>query len=99
MTEQLSKLLSFDEKVFAPHPLWGKKHDGILISAIAKHGWIENEDSFQRMISDPEIKWGFPFDKGDESKIDPTATSCRLEQKRRELRSSATRAAAFLNIQ
>ena len=43
--KDLSKLLNASPKVILPHPLWTPIHDAVLIYAIAKHGWIDRENS------------------------------------------------------
>jgi hypothetical protein len=97
---QLEKLLSADHRSALPHPSWTLKHDAILIGAVAKHGWIERDKSCRAITTDPDIKWGAPFDL---SQIEPSGYSSDhspakglSDDEVTVLKSTALRAAEFL---
>lgn len=62
---KMSKMLNIHYKSAIPHPLWKPIHDAVLISAIAKHGWLENGQNSRDIKEDETIQWGKPFDGGD----------------------------------
>jgi hypothetical protein len=62
--EKLAENLILDKRTALPHPMWTTRHDAVLIHAISKHGWI-NQDSAARAVADDNaIKWGAPFGTG-----------------------------------
>jgi hypothetical protein len=88
---ELKNILSVDGRSALPHPLWTIEHDAILIKAIAKHGWVDREKACRKIVSDPEIKWGYPFElaEGD------TKTVINDEEWK-DLSATAKRASSFL---
>ncbi len=87
----LKNVIFVDGRSAIPHPLWTIEHDATLISAIAKHGWIDRDKACRKITSDSEIKWGFPFELsvGD---IKPE----RDDEEWKDLRDTAKRASFFL---
>jgi hypothetical protein len=66
-----------------------------LILAILKHGWIDQATSIRDIANDSDIKWGPPFEiQGDDCVPPPSTTKMDDSE---ELRSTAARAAAFIN--
>ena len=102
LIDRLSAVISVDKRMTLPHPLWSTKHDGILIHAIAKHGWIDNDASCRRITNDATIKWGFPFDSDHSPNGAEDESSSKITSQRDELinnlRDTAARAAALFNI-
>jgi len=103
LVDQLSTVMSVDKRMTLPHPLWSTRHDGILIHAIVKHGWIDSDAAVRRITNDATIKWGFPFDS-DHIPNEPeseTISSSKKTSQRDEmianLRQTAVRAASFFN--
>jgi len=97
---KLSKLIDISPKAAIPHPQWNSVHDTILVTAIAKHGWIDRDSHCRAIIEDNAIKWGAPFqksttdrsdshDNGDNTKGSTTNTEL--------IQHVADRAAKFLN--
>ena len=102
LIDRLTGVISVDKRMTLPHPLWSTKHDAILIHAIAKHGWIDNEASCKRITKDDTIKWGFPFDSDRSTHESEDANSSSKKTSQRErlintLRETSTRAAALFN--
>ena len=60
--DQLASLIIVDRRSKLPHLLWKPSHDAVLISAIVKHGWIEQESSCRAIADDTSLKWGVPFE-------------------------------------
>ena len=99
VVDKLANLLSVDKRMALPHPLWTQKHDGVLIRAIAKHGWIDNETSCRQITKDSSIKWGFPFDSEQSAEdADEGKKTSQREELIRNLKASAERAAEFFNL-
>lgn len=89
--DRLQATLAIDKRGTLPHPLWTTRHDAILIHAISRHGWIEQEASCRAITDDPSVIWGVPFDSPlKDSGSDGSPISA-------ELISTAQRAASFLN--
>lgn len=59
---RLAESIAVDKRTLLPHPLWTTKHDAVLVHAISKHGWIEQDSCCRAITNDPEIKWGAPFE-------------------------------------
>lgn len=59
--DQLAKTLAVDKRLTLPHPMWTSRHDAVLIHAIAKHGWIDEDGAVRAIGDDPSVKWGAPF--------------------------------------
>ncbi len=102
--QRLSKLLSVNPRASLPHPSWKTIQDAILVSAIAKHGWIDKESNVRAIISDDNIRWGKPFDEGNISlpsttDTDKSSSSCSNVFQKDELKQVALRAVDFLNEQ
>ena len=51
------------KKSFLPVPAWTSHHDAVLIDAIVKHGWLENDRSYSLICDDNSLLWGPPFEK------------------------------------
>lgn len=68
--DKLANGLSVNKQIAKPHPLWNSGHDAVLINAITKHGWIEQDSCCRAITEDGSIKWGAPFDvdKGSDQK-------------------------------
>ena len=90
---RLEKSLSVDKRSTLPHPLWTTRHDAILIQAIAKHGWIQQNISCRKITNDTSIKWGAPFESSATKNDSNIAGSSTLD----ELVAASNRAADFLN--
>jgi hypothetical protein len=60
--ENLAKNLAIDKRTSLPHPLWTTLHDSVLVHAIAKHGWIDQDSAARAIADDSSIIWGAPFD-------------------------------------
>lgn len=87
----LKAILSVDPRSTLPHPLWTFEHDAILIHAIVKHGWVDRDKSCRRIVKDPNIKWGAPFQldhEGNQSEMKSDESG--------DLRAAAKRAATFM---
>mmetsp|Transcript_12730 Transcript_12730/g.16130 ORF Transcript_12730/g.16130 Transcript_12730/m.16130 type:complete len:777 (-) Transcript_12730:154-2484(-) len=102
--QRLSKLLSVNARASLPHPSWKPIHDAILVSAIAKHGWIDKESHIGAIIGDEDIQWGKPFDKGDlvlpsTTDTNKSSTSSSSDVENDKLEEVALRAVDFLNEQ
>lgn len=91
---KLSKLLNPNPKSSLPHPLWRPIHDAILVTALAKHGWIDRDKVFHGIINDDEIKWGTPFDNFSIEEETVRKRSIRVDKC---LRGVADRVVKFLN--
>lgn len=65
VVNRLAKLISLDKRTALPHPNWKPIHDAVLITAIAKHGWIDRDTARRAITEDTSITWGRPFDDGD----------------------------------
>lgn len=91
---RLQKVLVVDKKSWVPHPQWSSRHDAVLLYAIWKHGWIEDESCCRAISSDPSICWGAPFDSKESSK-----SSFEQESQfgNRKVIEVARRAAYFMN--
>jgi chromodomain-helicase-DNA-binding protein 7 len=73
--KKLSQIINVNAKGTLPHPDWNSFHDGVLVDAIAKHGWIGFEESCQEINVDKEITWGPPFEAfSSSSKEHPIST-------------------------
>jgi hypothetical protein len=98
VADTLATLISVDKRMPLPHPLWTTKQDAVLIHAIAKHGWIDNDASCRRITKDSDIRWGFPFDAEPISNgMDEGSQKSRRDEVIKDLRGTATRAAQLLN--
>ena len=98
LVDKMAALISLDKRLSLPHPLWTSKHDAVLIHAIAKHGWIDNDASCRQITKDATILWGFPFDceKATNGSEDAKKTS-QKDELINSLKDTATRASALLN--
>ncbi|KAL3935214.1 MAG: hypothetical protein SGBAC_009225, partial [Bacillariaceae sp.] len=92
--DSLKDRLKVDARATLPHPLWNSGHDVTLVAAIAKHGWIERDQSWKAIVEDPEIKWGFPFGEIEDKTPDAIAHE---EFEEKNIRQTAARAASFLD--
>ena len=96
---KLSKLIDVSPKAAIPHPQWTSIHDAILVTAIAKHGWIDRDSHCRSIIEDKEIKWGSPFDESVSERQEP----CPNKKDKQDsanvelIQKVAERAARFLN--
>ena len=91
--DRLGETLVVDKKTALPHPLWTARHDSVLIHAIAKHGWIEQDASVRAIAEDSSVKWGRPFDTlGNDE-----ASAERAFDNSGQILASADRAAEFFN--
>jgi len=63
--ESIARYIQVRKSANSPHPKWEPVHDAILVEAISKHGWIENEIHYKAIIEDTGIKWEPPFGKVD----------------------------------
>jgi hypothetical protein len=102
--DKLSKLLVVNPKASLPHPSWKIIHDAILVSAIAKHGWIGKDDNCRAITNDESIEWGKPFDEGDVSLPSSSNTDSSLQNMndvvdKVELKKVASRVVDFMNDQ
>jgi hypothetical protein len=91
----LANSLIVDKRSAVPHPAWTSRHDAVLILAMAKHGWIDQEKSSRAIIDDPSIKWGPPFDSLEDSTMADSAAP--RKESASHLLAAAHRAASFLN--
>ena len=101
VTDKLAKGLSLNKQIAKPHPSWTTRHDAVLINAIAKHGWIDQESCCRAIINDGTIKWGEPFDDGgfsDQKKAAKPVASNGVPNLDL-LREAARQAAEFLNAE
>lgn len=99
--DKLANALVMSKLIAKPHPSWTPRHDAVLISAIAKHGWIDSDKACREIIEDSTIKWGAPFDdngKGSDQKEASPDTS-KSEPDLDLLRETARKAADFLNVE
>lgn len=101
--EKLACGLAVNSQTGKPHPSWTSRHDAVLIEAIVKHGWIEHDSSCRAIADDSSIKWGAPFDDGDESNRRPEekgiSRDATAEPDIELLRATARGAAEFLNVE
>lgn len=88
---ELKSVLSVDGRSALPHPLWTLDHDAVLIKAIVKHGWIDRDKACRKIVGDPEIKWGFPFELSEAGKGNKLS-----DEEWADLRATAGRASAFM---
>lgn len=93
--QRLASILVVDKRTSVPHPLWTPRHDAVLIHAITKHGWIDQDSRFRAIAEDATISWGAPFD-GTAGKLNSAALA-QSAQDAGELRACAQRAATFFN--
>lgn len=61
-TEDLAQTLNAYQHLVRPHPQWTSMHDAILMQAVAKHGWIEQDSCARAIAEDKSVVWGAPFD-------------------------------------
>lgn len=94
---RLSKLLTISPKASLPHPSWKPFHDAVLVSAIAKHGWIDKEVNCKAIINDEEIEWGRPFGEGGVDFSEENQLEVSFEGDKEELQSVSYRVVSFLN--
>lgn len=113
VVNRLAKLISLNKKTALPHPNWKPIHDAVLITAIAKHGWIDRDAARRAITEDASITWGRPFDDGDISPAEVGSTKESEASPRestegddhgddaivRELKVIAKRAADFFNAE
>jgi hypothetical protein len=94
--DRLASSLVVDKRTTLPHPLWTRKHDAVLVLAIAKHGWIDQEASCRAITNDSTVAWGPPFEASDGSGGNSVAEaeSGRIIS---ELRATSNRAASLMN--
>lgn len=59
---KLASLLDLGTSLTLSRGSWSASHDAILVLAVAKHGWIEQDSSVRSIVTDPSLKWGPPFD-------------------------------------
>lgn len=92
---ELQKLIQVDNGPL-PHSQWRSWHDAVLVRAIAKHGWIDQQTNYKAIIEDKSIEWGRPFDAKETPLISESKT---VEESEDSLliEAIATRAANFLN--
>mmetsp|Transcript_9183 Transcript_9183/g.21889 ORF Transcript_9183/g.21889 Transcript_9183/m.21889 type:complete len:2363 (+) Transcript_9183:217-7305(+) len=93
--DSLKDRLKVDARATLPHALWNSSHDVVLVEAIAKHGWVDRDQSWKAIADDPEIKWGFPFGEIEDKTAEAIAHE-EFEQK--NIRLTATRAASFIDM-
>lgn len=93
--DRLLSSLVVDKRTTLPHPAWTTKHDAVLVLAIAKHGWIDQEASIRAIIDDPSVTWGAPFEaaSGDGNSDDSPGGGNGVA----ELVATGMRAAVFLS--
>lgn len=96
VTDRLASILSLNKRIALPHPSWTPRHDAVLIQAIAKHGWIDQDHCCNAISEDSSIRWGTPFDDGGEAAADDDSTK---KQQLMLLRETAVRASAFFNAE
>lgn len=92
---RLASSLVVDKRTTLPHPLWTTKHDAVLVLAIAKHGWIDQEASCRAITNDPTVAWGPPFEVSDENENSAAAVQSRRTIS--DLRATGSRAASIMN--
>ncbi|CAB9496158.1 CHD3-type chromatin-remodeling factor PICKLE [Seminavis robusta] len=97
LIETLSASLHVEKRMSLPHPLWECKHDAVLIHAVAKHGWIDNDSSCRRITQDSAIRWGFPFDSATSPSDNEGTSANSVHDFIKGLRETAERAACFFN--
>lgn len=59
--DELAELIESNCKAVPPHPMWTSRHDAVLIHAVAKHGWINEDLAVRAVAADNLIDWGLPF--------------------------------------
>jgi hypothetical protein len=93
--DRLASSLVVDKRTTLPHPLWTTKHDAVMVLAIAKHGWIDQEASCRAITNDSTVAWGPPFEASDAS-VDSVAA---IESRRTisDLKTTGSRAASLMN--
>jgi hypothetical protein len=92
---RLASSLVVDKRTTLPHPLWTTKHDAVLVLAIAKHGWIDQEASCRAITNDSTVAWGPPFELSDENENSIAAVESRRTIA--DLRATGSRAASLVN--
>jgi hypothetical protein len=92
---RLASSLVVDKRTTLPHPLWTTKHDAVLVLAIAKHGWIDQEASCRAITDDSTVAWGAPFEVSDENENSVAAVESRRTIA--DLRATGSRAASLMN--
>jgi hypothetical protein len=92
---RLASSLVVDKRTTLPHPLWTTKHDAVLVLAIAKHGWIDQEASCRAITNDSTVAWGPPFEVSDENENSVAAVESRRTIA--DLRATGSRAALLVN--
>lgn len=101
---KLANGLTLNKQIAKPHPLWTAAHDAVLITAIAKHGWPEQDSCIRAITGDTSIKWGAPFDADNGSGQPSNSSNLAVKKKSSEtemglLRGTAQEAAEFLNTE
>ena len=43
-----------------PSPFWKTRHDGVLVRAIVKHGWLNSTSAYSKLKSDVSLRWNVP---------------------------------------
>jgi hypothetical protein len=100
VTDRLASLLALNKRIALPHPAWTPRHDAVLIQAIAKHGWIDQDHCCRAIVEDSSVKWGAPFDDGEISKAKATDEDDSTAEKQLAiLRETAARAVSFFNAE
>jgi hypothetical protein len=94
--DRLQEALAVDKRgkrSTLPHPMWKSRHDAILILAISKHGWIDQNAICRAITDDPDVKWGAPFDSSEH----PADDDFKLSSVSSDLIATSNRVAGFLN--
>ena len=97
-TDKLANLLCLNKRIALPHPSWTSRQDAVLIKAIVKHGWIDQDSCCRAITADSSIKWGLPFDDGGSGQKE-TRDNAKNEPDLKRLRETARQAAEFLNTE
>jgi hypothetical protein len=95
--DRLASSMIVDKRTTMPHPRWTTQQDAVLILAVAKHGWIDQESSCRAITDDSSIKWGPPFEasRGNEDSSADSSSKFNFSN----LRATGQRAALFLTEQ
>lgn len=92
--DRLACSINVDKRSLLPHPQWTPRHDAVLVLAITRHGWIEQESARRAISDDAAIKWGSPFDA---DAPDAWKKYAQPKEEQEEVRATAKRAALFFN--
>lgn len=90
--DRMAAAFSMDKRVTLPHPMWTSRHDAVLIHAISKHGWIDQDGAARRIADDSTVSWGSPFGHASNG----TGVGLTADENLDQILATGIRAAKFL---